>query len=258
MKHVLVTRSAVGGKTIKEINIFGRYRANITRIFRSGLQFIPTLNTSVEIGDEVRVVGDAEDLEKIAEELGDSPDQLNVPNGLGLFLGILVGVLVGSIPFMLPGLPTAVKLGLAGGPLLVAIFLSRLGHIGSVSFFVPSGANLILREVGIVLFLSCVGLGAGPQFVEAILASSGWQWMLFGAAITFLPLMFMGMVARRLKYNYLSICGLLSGSMTDPPALEFANSLAPTQAQSVMYATVYPLVMFLRILGTQLLVAFLG
>lgn len=128
MRHVLVTRPDVGGKTIQELNILGRYRANITRIFRAGLQFIPQLNTSVEIGDEVRVVGNTEDLEKISAELGDSPDQLNIPNGLGLFLGILVGVLIGSIPIFVPGLPAAVKLGLAGGPLLVAILLSRLGH----------------------------------------------------------------------------------------------------------------------------------
>lgn len=251
-RKVVVTNRDIGGKSIAQINIFGRYHANITRIYRMGLEFIPNLNTRLEIGDKVRIVGEATEMDAISQELGDKPSALHIPNTMALFIGVLLGVLLGSIPVFLPGLPAAVKLGLAGGPLLVAILLSRLGHFGKVTFFVHSGASLFLRELGILLFLACVGLGAGPQFGEAIVSSSGWQWMVAGAMITMLPLFIMGSIARKMGFNYLSICGLLAGSMTDPPALEFANTLAPTQAQSVMYATVYPLVMFLRVLGTQI------
>ncbi len=250
-RKIVVTNPKVGGKSIAQLNIFGRYQANITRIYRMGLEFIPTMNTKVEIGDKVRIVGNVNEMDAISAELGDKPSALHIPNTMALFIGVLLGVLIGSIPVFLPGLPAAVKLGLAGGPLLVAILLSRLGHFGKVTFFVHSGASLFLRELGILLFLACVGLGAGPEFGEAVASSTGWKWMLAGAAITMLPLLIMGGIARKMGFNYLSICGLLAGSMTDPPALEFANTLAPTQAQSVMYATVYPLVMFLRVLGTQ-------
>jgi putative transport protein len=253
MRHVVVTNRKISGKSLREINIYGRYNANITRIFRSGLEFIPSKGTKLEFGDTVRIVGDKHILKSVATELGDSERELQHPNILPIFIGIFLGVIVGSIPIAIPGLPAPVKLGLAGGPLLIAILLGRAGRIGKMDFYIPMGANLILRETGIVLFLACVGLGAGGQFVETI-AQGGYIWMIYGAAITFIPIMSIAVVARFLRYNYLTICGLVSGSMTDPPALGFANAIADSQAQSTAYATVYPLVMFLRVLSAQVFV----
>ena len=164
-----------------------------------------------------------------------------------------MGIILGSIPFAIPGLPVPAKLGMAGGPLLVAIFLGYKGRWGNYSFYMTPGANIMLRELGILLFLSCVGLSSGGKFVETF-NNGGYQWMLIGAAITFVPIFVVAFFARLMKVNYLKICGVISGAMTDPPALEFANNIAPTQAQSTAYATVYPLTMFLRILFAQILV----
>jgi putative transport protein len=192
-------------------------------------------------------------------ELGDSMKQLNYPNILPVFIGIIIGVLLGSLPISIPGVPAPVKLGLAGGPLLVAIFFSRYARVGPVVWYLPQSANLILREVGIALFLACVGLRSGGKFVETLVHGDGFYWMALAALITIIPLLIVGFVARAVyKMNFLSVCGLLAGSMTDPPALSFANSIAASDAPSVTYATVYPLVMFLRILTAQGLVMFLA
>ena len=169
------------------------------------------------------------------------------------FLGIFVGVLLGSIPIAIPGLPVPAKLGMAGGPLLVAIFLGYKGRVGGFDFYMTPGANIMLRELGIILFLACVGLSSGAQFVETF-NNGGYLWMLYGTAITFIPIFAAAVIARLMKTNYLKICGVVSGAMTDPPALEFANGLAPVHAQSTAYAAVYPLTMFLRILFAQILV----
>jgi len=172
---------------------------------------------------------------------------------LPILIGILAGVIIGNIPIGISGLPAPVKLGLAGGPLLVALYLGHKGRIGKLDFFMTPGANLFIRELGITLFLACVGLSAGKDFVHTII-NGGYVWMFYGAIITALPLLIIGIVARSIKINYLTICGLLSGSMTDPPALEFANSIAPVQAQSTAYATVYPFVMFFRVFLAQVIV----
>lgn len=253
MRHVVFTNKKLAGKTIKQIGISRRYPVNITRIFRAGNEILPCGNDSVEFGDTVRIVGKRKSLGEVAQLLGNSMKELSHPNIIPILIGILCGVLIGSIPFSIPGLPAPAKLGVAGGPLLVALFLGHKGRIGKLDFYMTPGANLFIRELGITLFLACVGVSAGKQFVNTI-ANGGYVWMLYGAAITFLPLLIIGFVARILKFNYLSICGLLAGSMTDPPALEFANSQAPLQAQSTAYATVYPLVMFLRILLAQAIV----
>jgi putative transport protein len=253
MFHVLVTCRKIAGRTIEQIGIGRRYEANITRIFRAGMEILPTNSTTVELGDTVRVVGKRELLEDIRKELGNSVKELVHPNTLPIFLGIFLGVLLGSIPIGIPGLPVPAALGMAGGPLLVAITLGYVGRIGSFDFYMTPGANTMLRELGIILFLACVGLSSGARFVETF-NNGGYLWMLYGAAITFLPIAVAAVIARLMKINYLKICGVVAGAMTDPPALEFANSFAPVHAQSTAYATVYPLTMFLRILCAQILV----
>lgn len=253
MYNVLVTSRKIAGKTIEQIGIYRRYEANITRIFRAGIEILPTLKTTVEMGDTVRIVGKKAILKDVQKEIGDSLKELSSPNVLPIFLGIFIGVIVGSFPILLPGLPFPAKLGLAGGPLLVAILLGYKGRIGKLDFYMNPGANMMLKELGIILFLSAVGLSSGGKFVDT-LRQGGYMWMLYGIAITLIPIMVVGIYARLRKYNYLKICGIISGAMTDPPALEFANAVAPIQAQSTAYATVYPLTMFLRILFAQVLV----
>jgi putative transport protein len=253
MFHVLVTNRKYAGKTIQQIGIYRRYEANITRIFRAGTEILPTRQSTVEFGDTVRIVGKRELLPEIRNELGNSVDELAHPNTVPIFVGIALGVIVGSIPIFIPGLPAPAKLGMAGGPLLIAILLGNQRRYKSFDFYMTPGANMMLRELGIILFLACVGLSSGENFVKTI-AGGGYMWMLYGSVITLVPILVAGTIARLLKYNYLKICGIISGAMTDPPALEFANGLAPVHAQSTAYATVYPLTMFLRILAAQTLI----
>jgi putative transport protein len=212
----------------------------------------------LQYGDTVLAVGEPEDIEKVASELGDSPKSLNYPHLVPMFVGIALGILVGSWPFSLPGVPAPVRLGLAGGPLIAAIALSRIGRLGPLVWYMPISANFMLREVGIVLFLAAVGLKAGDAFLATVLHGPGLRWVAGGAAITVLPLLLVAALARALlKLNYLTICGLLAGSMTDPPALAFASAVSGSEAPSVAYATVYPLTMILRVLSAQLLVLYL-
>ena len=253
MFHVFVTNRKLAGKTIDEIGIFRRYEANITRIFRAQIEILPTLDTTIELGDTVRVVGKRALLPFIRQELGNSVKELAMPNTAPIFLGIFLGIIFGSIPLFIPGLPAPAKLGMAGGPLLVAILLGHKGRIKNFDFYMTPGANMMVRELGIILFLSCVGLSSGGQFADTLM-NGGYIWLLYGAAITFIPIFIAAVIARLMKMNYLKICGIVSGSMTDPPALEYANSLAPVHAQSTAYATVYPLTMFLRILLAQTLI----
>ena len=253
MIDVLVTNRKIAGKTIKQVGIYRRYEAQVTRIFHDGRELLPKLTSTFELGDTVRIVGKKALLPDVQKEIGNSVRELSRPNAIPIFLGIFLGVLLGSIPIALPGLPVPAKLGLAGGPLIVAIILGYKGRIGKVDFYMTSGANFILREVGIILFFACVGLSAGAGFVRAV-SEGGYLWLLYGAAITFIPTMLVAVTARLMKMNYLKISGMLAGSMTDPSVLDYANSLAPVQAQSTSYATVYPLTMFLRILVAQILV----
>ncbi len=253
MRHILITNRNITGRPLRDINFSGLFPANITRIFRGETEIIPSGSTSLEFGDTVRIVGARSRMNEIAGFLGNSLRDLSHPNLIPLFIGIFLGILLGSIPVFIPGLPAPAKLGLAGGPLIAALVLGHKGRIGKFDFYMTPSANRFLRELGIVLFLACVGLGSGKHFWETIL-QGGYIWMLYGVAITFIPLFVVGIAGRLLKLNYLTICGLLSGSMTDPPALEFANSIAPVQAQANAYATVYPLTMFLRILLAQILV----
>ncbi len=253
MRHILMTNRKLAGKTLANINLTSMFPANITRVFRGEIEIIPTAHTTLEFGDTIRVVGRRDKMDRIANFLGNSLKDLSHPNLIPLFIGIFLGILLGSIPIFIPGLPAPAKLGLAGGPLIIALLLGSKGRIGKLDFYMTPSANHFIRELGIVLFLACVGLGSGKHFWETLI-NGGYMWMLYASLITFLPLLIGGIIGRLLKINYLTICGYLAGSMTDPPALEFANGIAPEQAQATAYATVYPLTMFLRILFAQLLV----
>jgi putative transport protein len=257
VQWVTVSRKKIAEHTVAELALIDRFGVQLTRIRRAGVELPPLRSVRLHLGDEIHVVGLPEGVAKVAEVLGDSPRQLNEPDLLPIFLGITLGVLVGSIPFRLPGVPGAVKLGLAGGPLLVAIVLSRVRRIGPFVWYMPRSANLLLRDVGIAIFLASVGIKSGDLFVSAFVNSDGLWWLAMAAVITFLPLMFIGVVAHLLvKESFLSIIGMLAGSMTDPPALAFANSLCQSEFPSVSYATVYPLAMMLRIMTAQLLMLY--
>ncbi len=253
MRHIVITNRKIAGHTIKDIHLSSLYPANITRVFRGDTEIIPNENTLLHFGDLVRVVGVRAKMDTVANFLGNSQRDLSAPNLVPLFIGVLLGIVLGSIPMAVPGLPAPARLGLAGGPLIIALILGHKGRFGKLDFYMTPSANHFIRELGIVLFLACVGLGAGKNFVSTI-TNGGYMWMLYAAIITAAPLIIVGSIARIFKTNYLTITGTLAGSMTDPPALEFSNAIAPTQAQSSAYATVYPLTMFLRILMAQVLV----
>lgn len=256
-RRILVTRSHVLGKTVAELDLGQRFGATVTRVNRAEVE-LPPSRTPLHFGDTVVVVGEEDAIKAVAAELGDSIKQLNHPQIIALFIGIALGVLVGSWPVHV-GLPAPVRLGLAGGPLIVAILLSRLGSIGPVVWYMPSSANFMVRELGIVLFLACVGLRSGGGFMQTLMDGPGFYWMAVAAGITLVPLMLVALAARVFyRMNYLTLCGLLAGSMTDPPALAFATHLNDSDAPGVSYATVYPLVMLLRVLCAQILVLFLS
>jgi len=256
-RRLLVTRTRALGRSIQELDPLKRFGLMVTRISRAEIELPPTAEVKLQFGDTLVVVGEEAAIARFAQEVGDAPRQLNHPQVIPLFLGIALGVLVGSWPLSLPGLPAPVKLGLAGGPLIVAIILSRLGNIGPLVWYMPISANFLLREVGIVLFLAAVGLRSGDQFLQT-LAGPGLLWMGYGALITLVPLLVVGFAARIFyKLNYLSLCGLLAGSMTDPPALAFAGAMTGSESPSIAYATVYPLVMLLRVLSAQAMVILL-
>ncbi|MBP9855484.1 MAG: putative transporter, partial [Candidatus Omnitrophica bacterium] len=254
-RKIIVTQGKVVGKSIKEINLSGFSDVTVTRINRADVEIIATPDLEIQFADTLIVVGEEAALDRMSRVLGNIPKELGTVHLMPVFIGIAVGILIGSVPIQLPGIPVPVRLGLAGGPLLAAICLSRLGHIGPVIWYLPKSANFMLREFGIGLFLACVGLSSGRNFLHTLIAGDGLSWIGAGALITFLPLLITALIARIwLKLNYFSICGLLAGSMTDPPALAFANAQSKTNAVSLAYATVYPLVMILRVVAAQILV----
>ncbi|MGY6275149.1 putative transporter [Methylomonas sp. MgM2] len=252
-KRLVVTNKTAINQTIGDLCM--RHGVTISRVHRPDVEFTPTSTVHVQFGDEVLVVGSEEALNRIEKALGNSLEELDHPQIMPIFIGITLGVLLGSWPFSLPGVPTELKLGLAGGPLIVAILLSRIGNWRTLTWHLPKSSNMILKDIGIVLFLACVGLHSGDEFLETLFRGDGFYWMACATLITLLPLLIVGFIARAFKkLNYLSLCGLLAGSMTDPPALAFANNLSPSAAVSIAYATVYPLVMILRILCAQLII----
>lgn len=254
-RRLMVTNRKVFGRELGSLKLRTKYNINITRVYRSGIELIASPQIRLQMGDRLTVVGDEQSIEKVTELLGNSLKRLREPNIVPIFIGIMLGVILGSIPVNIPGVVHPLKLGLAGGPLIVAILLSQYGYKFSLVSYTTTSANLMLREIGIVLFLASVGLMAGEKFIPAFVSGDGFIWMGYGAAITIIPILLTGIYSRlALKRNYLEICGLLAGSMTDPPALAFANDIAQSEAPALSYATVYPLVMFIRIFLAQLLI----
>ncbi len=253
-RRIVITKSEFNGRTIGSLRLRMGYGLNATRLNRAGVDLLATPNLSLQIGDRLTVVGKLEDINRLAEKLGNSLKRLNEPNMITLFVGIFLGIILGSIPLAIPGMSAPMKLGLAGGPLIVAILIGRFGHKMHLVTYTSTSASLMLREIGICLFLASVGISAGGAFVKT-LASDGLVWVLWGFLITVIPLLIIGSIARGVyKINYGTIAGLLSGACTDPPALAYANKTVGNDAPSVAYSTVYPLTMFLRILSAQLLI----
>ena len=255
VERVVVTNEKVLGKKIRDLHYKQRYDVVISRLNRAGVELVASSNASLQFGDILNLVGRPAAIDAVASELGNAQQKLQQVQMLPVFIGIGLGVLLGSIPLFIPGFPAALKLGLAGGPLIMALILGRIGSIGKLYWFMPPSANLALRELGIVLFLAVVGLKSGGDFVATLTQGDGLSWIAYGIFITAIPLLTVGILARMLaNMNYLTLCGMLAGSMTDPPALAFANNLHATSgAAALSYATVYPLVMFLRIITPQLL-----
>ena len=256
-RRILITKPELNGKRLGDLKLRKLYGINITRINRAGVDLVAKPNLSLQVGDRVNVVGTETAVSNVEKVLGNSMKRLNEPNLITIFVGIALGIILGSIPFTFPGIPQPVKLGLAGGPLIVAILISRFGYHYKLITYTTQSANLMLREVGIAMFLACVGLSAGEGFVDTIVNDGGVAWIGYGFIITVVPLLIIGCVARYFfKINYFTLMGLIAGSTTDPPALAYSNATAGNDAPSVGYATVYPLTMFLRVLTAQLMILF--
>jgi putative transport protein len=251
-ERMVVTNATILGKTLDEMNLRGGHGVVVSRVDRAGHQLVAEPQLTLQFGDLLTVVGQPEQLAAVVTVIGNRSKALQETQMVPVFIGIALGVLLGSIPIAVPGLPAAVKLGLAGGPLIMAILLSRLGHAGPLVWFMPPAANHVMKDFGIALFLAAVGLKAGGTFVHTLVDGQGLAWMGWGAVVTLLPLLVVGIVGRHwLKLNYLSLCGLLAGSMTDPPALAFAQGLSSSSAAVLAYSSVYPLVMVLRVVAPQ-------
>jgi len=253
-RRIVITKPQINGKSIGQLQLRTLYGVNITRVNRAGVDLVADSRLQLQLGDRVTVVGSEAAIANVEQLLGNSLKRLREPNLVSIFIGIALGVLLGSIPFLIPGIPQPVKLGLAGGPLIVAILLSKFGPNFKLVTYTTMSANLMLREIGIALFLACVGLGAGEGFVETVI-NGGYKWIGYGVIITMVPLLIVGIIGRKAcKLNYFTLMGLISGSMTDPPALSYSNATAGNDVPAVSYATVYPLVMFLRVITAQLMI----
>lgn len=254
-RRILVTQPNINGKTLGELHFSSMYGVNVTRVNRSGMDLFAARQLRLQVGDRVMVVGPQDAIERVANLLGNQLRRLDHPNIVTIFVGILCGILFGSLPIAIPGMPTPVKLGLAGGPLIISILIGRFGHKVKLVTYTTMSANLMLREVGLVLFLASVGIKAGENFVQMVVEGDGVLYVGLGFLITFIPLLITGIIARwHHRVNYFTLMGLIAGSNTDPPALAYANQIAGNDAPAVGYSTVYPLTMFLRILTAQLLI----
>lgn len=254
-RRIVVTKSEFSGRKLGSLRLRMGYKLNVTRVNRAGLDLLASPNLALQVGDRLTVVGNINDINRLAEKLGNSMKRLNEPNMFTMFLGIFLGILVGSIPLALPGMSVPMKLGLAGGPLIVAILLGRYGHNFKLVTYTSSSASLLLRELGICLFLASVGIAAGGNFAETVFNAQGARWVLYGFIITFVPLLIITLIARgKFKLNYCTIMGLVAGATTDPPALAYANKTSGNDAPSVAYSTVYPLTMFLRVITAQVII----
>lgn len=253
-RRILVTKTEVNGKTLGSMHFRSMYNVNVTRVNRSGTDLFADPNLVLQVGDRVMVVGQQDAVERVAGVLGNQLKRLDTPNIITIFVGVFLGILLGSLPIAFPGMPTPLKLGLAGGPLVVAILIGRFGHKLHLVTYTTISANLMLREIGIVLFLASVGIDAGANFVQTVVEGDGLLYVGCGFLITTIPLLIIGTIARLYyKVNYFTLMGLIAGSNTDPPALAYANQVTNSDAPAVGYSTVYPLAMFLRILTGQMI-----
>lgn len=254
-RRILITKPELNGKMLSQLKIRNNFGASITRVNRSGVDLVAAPQLQLQMGDRVTIVGSELAVSHAEKVLGNSMKRLDHPNLIPIFLGIALGCILGSTPFVFPGIPQPVKLGLAGGPLIVSILISRFGPQYKMITYTTMSANLMLREIGISLFLACVGLGAGKGFVETVIYDGGYVWVGYGVIITIVPLLIAGLVGRYVfKLNYYTLIGVLGGSTTNPPALAYSNDLTSCDAPAVGYATVYPLTMFLRVLTAQILI----
>ena len=255
-RRLAITKSSLTGKRLSELHIREKYGVSVTRVLRTGVELVARPNLILQMGDSILVVGTESDINHVASIVGNKPETLSHPNLVPIFFGIALGVIFGSLPITFPGIPQPVKLGLAGGPLIIAILLGHFGPKWRITTYTTLSANMMIREIGISIFLAAVGLGAGENFVSSVM-NGGYWWILYGALITLIPVFLTGLVARLVfKLNFYQICGLLSGGNTDPAVLAFAQDAYGTDYTSINYATVYPLSMFLRVLAAQLLVLF--
>lgn len=253
-RKIVITKGNITGKRLRDLNFRALYGVSVTRVIRAGIELVARADLILQMGDRLQVVGTEESINSVASVVGNKPAKLNHPNLMLIFAGIALGVFLGSLPIRIPGVPQPIKLGLAGGPLIVAILLGYFGPRLKISTYTSVSANMMLREIGISFFLAAVGLGAGENFVSSLM-NGGWSWILYGALITFIPVLVTGLVGRLVfKLDFYQICGLITGATTNPPVLAFAQNAYGTDYTSVNYATVYPLSMFMRVLVAQVLI----
>lgn len=256
-KRILVTRSSINGKTLGQMHFSSAYGVNVTRVTRQGMDLFAIPSLSLQVGDRIMVVGPEDAVNRVAAVMGNSIKRLEAPNIATIFVGVFIGILFGSIPVAIPGIPVPIKLGIAGGPLIIAILIGRYGYKVHLVTYTTTSANMMLREIGLMLFLASVGIKAGDGFLETVIQGDGVKYVYTGFLITIIPILIIGIIARKkYKFNYFTIMGMIAGTYTDPPALAYANSICSKEAPSIGYSTVYPLSMFLRIFTAQIIVLF--
>jgi putative transport protein len=256
-KRILITNPKVNGKTLSSLHFSSVHGVNVTRVTRHGIDLFASAGLPLQVGDKIMVVGPEDAVERVANKMGNSLRKLNAPNIATIFVGIFLGLIFGSFPLAIPGMPVPVKLGLAGGPLIIAILIGRYGYKIHLVTYTTTSANMMLREIGLVLFLASVGIKAGAGFFETVIDGDGLLYVLTGFLITIIPILIVGPIARmRFKFNYFTIAGMIAGTYTDPPALAYSNSICSKEAPALGYSTVYPLAMFLRIFTAQIVVLF--
>ncbi len=256
-KRIVITNPSMNGKELGKMHFSSVYGVTVTRISRQGMDLFASRNYRFQVGDKLLVVGPTDNVNRIADLMGNSVKRLDTPNIATIFIGIIIGILFGSIPFAIPGMPVPLKLGIAGGPLIIAILIGRFGHRMKLNTYTTTSANMMLREMGLVLFLASVGVKAGAHFWGTVVEGDGLMYVFTGFLITIIPILIIGTIARlKFKFNYFTIMGMLAGTCTDPPALAYANSICSREAPAIGYSTVYPLSMFLRIFTAQLIVLF--
>lgn len=256
-KRILVTRSSINGKTLGQMHFSNAYGVNVTRVTRQGMDLFAIPSLSLQVGDRIMVVGPEDAVNRVAAVMGNSIKRLDAPNIATIFVGVFIGILFGSIPVAIPGIPVPIKLGIAGGPLIIAILIGRYGYKVHLVTYTTTSANMMLREIGLMLFLASVGIKAGDGFLETVIQGDGVKYVYTGFLITIIPILIIGIIARKkYKFNYFTIMGMIAGTYTDPPALAYANSICSKEAPSIGYSTVYPLSMFLRIFTAQIIVLF--